>query len=112
MKPARCPDGRQRTERRCPDYLDPSRFAGEIAQRGQRVATFLVYLNEAFEGGETHFVELQRKFRPGAGGALFFYNVDENGAPEPQSLHEGAAPTSGEKWLLSQFIRDKAQSGG
>jgi hypothetical protein len=97
-----------------PDYLDPSlpHYAADIARRGQRVATFLVYLNDAFDGGETRFVELQRNLRPPAGGALFFYNVDERGAPEPLSLHEGLAPTRGEKWLLSQFVRDKPQSGG
>jgi len=97
-----------------PDYLDPAvpQYAAEIARRGQRIATFLVYLNDAFEGGETHFIELRRKFRPPAGGALYFHSVDESGAPDPLSLHEGLPPTQGEKWLLSQFVRDRPQSRG
>ena len=28
-----------------------------------------------------------------------------NGKPDPMTLHAGMAPTSGEKWLFSQWIR-------
>jgi prolyl 4-hydroxylase len=92
------------------DFLEPSpQLDAEIARRGQRPLTFLVYLNDAFEGGETHFIKLDRKMRVGVGDALFFYNVDEAGAPDTRTEHAGAPPTRGEKWLLSQFIRDKDQ---
>ena len=39
------------------DFLDTSvpGFAQEVAAKGQRVATFLVYLNEDYAGGETEF---------------------------------------------------------
>jgi len=95
------------------DFLMPSpQLDAEIAELGQRPLTFLVYLNDAFEGGETHFLKLNRRFRPGVGGALFFRNVDVAGAPDLATEHEGAPPTSGEKWLLSQFIRDKPQLPG
>lgn len=95
------------------DFLSPSpQLNEEIARSGQRPVTFLVYLNGAFEGGETHFIALDKKLRGGIGDALFFYNVDENGAPDPLTEHAGAPPTSGEKWLLSQFIRDRAQLPG
>lgn len=95
------------------DFLTPSpQLNAEIAELGQRPLTFLVYLNDAFEAGETHFLKLGLKLKPPTGGALFFRNVDANGAPDPMTEHEGAAPTSGEKWLLSQFIRDKPQLPG
>lgn len=95
------------------DYLEPShQLNAEIAELGQRPLTFLVYLNDAFEAGETHFLKLDRKLKPPTGGALYFRNVDERGAPDPRTEHEGAPPTSGEKWLLSQFIRDKPQLPG
>jgi prolyl 4-hydroxylase len=93
------------------DYISTS-FSGEIRQRGQRPFTFLVYLNDAFEGGETHFLRIDKKFRGGVGDALFWRNVDANGAPDESTQHAGAPPTSGEKWLLSQFIRDKPQLPG
>jgi prolyl 4-hydroxylase len=97
-----------------PDYLDPSskQLAEEIARGGQRVLTFLIYLNDGFEGGETHFTRLDKRLRGGAGDALFFHSVDEAGAPEPMTEHEGASPTRGEKWLFSQFIRDREQPVG
>jgi prolyl 4-hydroxylase len=95
------------------DFLTPSpQLDEEIRRKGQRPLTFLVYLNDEFDAGETHFIALQKKLRGGQGDALFFYNVDENGAPDPRTQHEGAPPTRGRKWLLSQFIRDKPQLPG
>lgn len=93
------------------DYISPS-FSAEIRQRGQRPFTFLAYLNDGFEGGETHFLPIDRKFRGGVGDALIWRNVDEHGAPDPGAHHAGAPPTKGEKWALSQFIRDKPQLPG
>ncbi len=93
------------------DYISTA-FSAEIRQRGQRPWTFLVYLNDGFEGGETHFLRVDKKLRGGVGDALFWRNVDENGAPDESTQHAGAPPTSGEKWLLSQFIRDKTQLPG
>lgn len=89
------------------DFLDPASrgFADEIAAKGQRVATFLIYLNEGFEGAETDFPLIGRKFKPARGGALQFANVDGAGMPDRSTLHAGLAPLAGEKWLLSQWIR-------
>ncbi len=89
------------------DFLNPRfpTYAREIAERGQRTATFLIYLNDAFEGGETDFPTLGYKFRGKPGDAILFWNVDEAGEPDHDMLHAGAPPTSGEKWLLSQWLR-------
>lgn len=88
------------------DYIATA-YTGEIRRNGQRPATFLVYLNDDFDGGETHFLKLNKKFRGGIGDALFFYNLTAEGLPNEVTMHEGAPPTRGQKWLLSQFIRDK-----
>ncbi|WP_374571495.1 prolyl hydroxylase family protein [Phenylobacterium sp.] len=92
------------------DYLDPTvpGYAADVARRGQRMATFLVYLNAEFEGGETDFPLVGLKFKGAPGEALMFANVDMTGAPDRRTLHEGLPPASGEKWLLSQWIRDRA----
>ncbi|MDE1925687.1 MAG: 2OG-Fe(II) oxygenase, partial [Burkholderiales bacterium] len=91
------------------DYIDPAApgLAAEIEARGQRLATFLVYLNDDFEGGETAFLELGLRHRGRRGDALMFANVDLDGRPDRRSLHAGLAPRAGEKWLLSQWIRDR-----
>ncbi len=92
------------------DFLDAAQpgLAAEVAQRGQRVATFLAYLNADYAGGETDFPRAGLRFKGRTGDALMFANVDLEGRLEPLSLHAGLPPTQGEKWLFSQWIRDRA----
>lgn len=94
------------------DFLDPKQPgpAADIARRGQRIGSFLIYLNEDFEGGETEFPRAGISFRGRAGDALFFTNVTRDGRPDPLTLHSGRPPIRGEKWILSQWIRDRAPS--
>ena len=89
------------------DYLDPA--LPEVAERGQRIVTFLVYLNDGFDGGETDFPRLGLRRKGGTGGALYFGNLDAAGAPDPRTLHAGLPPTRGEKWLFSQWVRNRAR---
>jgi prolyl 4-hydroxylase len=91
------------------DYMDPRHesFRQLMANIGQRDLTFLIYLNDAFEGGETDFPLLNWRYRGGVGDALFFWNVDPAGAVETRLEHAGLPPTSGEKWLFSQWIRSR-----
>lgn len=93
------------------DFLDPGipGHAEEIARAGQRIATALVYLNEAYDGGSTEFPLAGLSYKGRTGDALMFANLDAAGAPERRTLHTGTAPISGEKWLLSQWIRDRAR---
>jgi predicted 2-oxoglutarate/Fe(II)-dependent dioxygenase YbiX len=88
------------------DFLQPGMHE-EIEARGQRVATFLTYLSDDYEGGETEFTELGFKFKARKGDALMFLNVDADGAPDPMSMHAGLPPTRGEKWVLSLWLRGK-----
>jgi hypothetical protein len=98
--------------RRHVDFLDPNLpgLAQDLAEKGQRVATFLTYLNEDFDGAETEFPVLALRWKGRIGDAILFRNVDPSGAPDRRTLHAGRPPTRGEKWLLSQFIRDKVQT--
>jgi prolyl 4-hydroxylase len=89
------------------DFLDPAApgHAHDIASHGQRVATFLLYLNDGYEGGETEFPRLSLKFKGRAGDALLFWNVDNSGAPDQRTVHAGRPTFRGEKWVLSQWLR-------
>lgn len=91
------------------DYFDPAN-AGHAEQLrfGQRIATFLVYLNDDYAGGETAFPRASIDYRGETGDALFIANVDRSGRPDPMTLHAGLPPTAGQKWLFSQWIRDRA----
>ena len=82
--------------------------AAELADRGQRVATALLYLNdEGLEGGETDFPRLGFKYRGRRGDAVLFFNIDAAGKPDRRTLHAGLSPSKGEKWLLTQWFRER-----
>jgi prolyl 4-hydroxylase len=91
------------------DYLDDSLpgYASEVADHGQRVLTFLLYLNDDFEGGETEFPLAGIRHKGAKGDALFFWNVHRDGALDEKTLHAGLPPSFGEKYLLSQWVRNK-----
>jgi prolyl 4-hydroxylase len=73
----------------------------------QRVMTMLVYLNDAYEGGETEFLKTGFKVQGSTGDAILFRNADEAGNPDPDSLHAGLPVTSGVKLLASRWIRQR-----
>jgi hypothetical protein len=93
------------------DFLEPDvpGHVASIERRGQRIATVLLYLNEGYEGGETDFPILQLRRRGRTGGVLAFRNTDAAGWPDRRMFHAGLAPTSGEKWILSQWVRSKPE---
>jgi prolyl 4-hydroxylase len=95
------------------DFVNPNTpdYAQEIARNGQRVMTFLVYLNEDYEGGETDFPKLGVRHKGRRGHGLFFVNAYSDMQPDLRMLHAGRAPTRGEKWIVSQFIRSRPTRG-
>lgn len=95
------------------DFVDPHSthdYAGEIARNGQRMITFLVYLNDDYDGGETDFPELRLRYRGRAGDGIYFVNALADLSPDLRMLHAGMPPTRGEKWLITQFVRSRPAS--
>ena len=60
-----------------------------------------------FEGGETEFPAIHWRNKGAKGDAMFFWNIDGAGKPDRQTVHAGLPPASGEKWLLSQWVRGR-----
>jgi prolyl 4-hydroxylase len=91
------------------DFIDANAadYAAQIHENGQRMITFLLYLNDEYEGGETTFPELGIVNRGQAGGGLYFINAHPDLSPDRRMLHTGSPPTSGQKWIVSQFIVSK-----
>ena len=79
------------------DFVDPASatYATEIAARGQRPVTFLAYLNEDYEGGETVFPRLGVSFKARRGEGLYFVNIDAEGSAG--SAH-GARRAAARRW--------------
>jgi hypothetical protein len=92
------------------DFINPrmASYAEEIATRGERCYTFLTYLNDDYDGGETDFPLLGVRHKARRGDGLLFANALPSGERDPRSMHAGLPPTRGEKWVLSQFVRNRA----
>jgi len=89
------------------DFIDPNLpdYRQQIAQ-GDRVVTFLVYLNDGYGAGQTAFPRLGIDHKGTCGEAVYFVNAG-NGRADTRTLHAGRTPVGGEKWIISQFVRDR-----
>ena len=72
-----------------------------------RALTALIWLNDAFEGGETDFPKINVRVRGGVGDMLVFRNVRDNGDFDERMIHAGLPVTEGVKWMASRWIRTK-----
>jgi prolyl 4-hydroxylase len=86
-----------------------------VSRFGQRVATMICYLSEVEAGGATVFPSAGFEVRPRPGRAVYFTYLDVNGVVDPMSLHAGAPVEAGEKWIVTQWCRERpyraAESG-
>jgi len=70
-------------------------------ESGQRRTTFMIYLNDDYEGGETEFYFLNKKIKPKTGKAILFKNTDEYDNVILQSYHSGNPVINGNKWICT-----------
>jgi prolyl 4-hydroxylase len=73
----------------------------------QRIYTMLVYLNDGYGGGETHFTRTGLTFAGRTGDALLFRNSTLSGEPDEMTQHAGLPVVRGEKYLASRWIRER-----
>jgi prolyl 4-hydroxylase len=75
---------------------------------GQRVATLLVYLNDDFTDGETHFPEYDdlKITAPPGSGILFRPMGSEEAKCHPKALHAGLPISSGVKYVCNAWVRE------
>jgi prolyl 4-hydroxylase len=91
------------------DFVNPKipNYERELNERGQRIATFLVYLNDDYEGGETDFPQLGLRYHGGKRAGLLFSNALPDGKPDLRMVHAGLPPRDNVKWMMTQFIRNR-----
>eukprot|EP00928_Gymnodinium_smaydae_P004369 TRINITY_DN11494_c0_g1_i1.p1 TRINITY_DN11494_c0_g1~~TRINITY_DN11494_c0_g1_i1.p1 ORF type:complete len:624 (+),score=68.46 TRINITY_DN11494_c0_g1_i1:128-1999(+) len=79
---------------------------------GARIATLLMYLSDAKQGGHTVFSDLNISVRPELGSALFFFNLltpgDRTLDGDPKLTH-GACPCVEDKFVLTKWIHERGQ---
>ncbi len=89
------------------DYFDPAHPGTPdiVARGGQRVASFVIYLNTPAEGGGTVFPDAGIEVAAVKGRAVFFSY--DRPHPMTASLHGGAPVLAGEKWVATQWLRER-----
>ena len=87
------------------DWIPPT--GRDFAACGQRIMTALLYLNDEYEGGETHFMAPDVKFKGAPGDVLIFSNVTADGAPDSAARHAGLPVRAGVKWIASKWFRER-----
>ena len=74
---------------------------------GQRLFTFLLYLNSDFIGGQTRFPNIDVIIQPKTGQAIVWRNcLSDVNLIDYDYLHESMSVSSGEKWILVAWIRE------
>ena len=87
------------------DYFEGNQLLEHDGGRGQRTYTFMIYLNDVIEGGETEFPKLNKKFIPKKGTALIWNNLNEDGSLNSNTIHQAHPVLKGEKTVITKWFR-------
>ncbi len=88
-------------------HTDQPYWPGERTRGGQRSWTAMIYLDEPAGGGETHFPNAGFKISPRTGMLLAWNNMNADGSPNPQSMHESLPVTAGIKNIVTKWYRER-----
>jgi prolyl 4-hydroxylase len=91
------------------DFLMPSNKTNResLARSGQRISSLVIYLNDVADGGETIFPEVGLAVTPKKGNAVYFEYANSLHQLDHKSLHAGAAVSTGEKWAVTKWMRER-----
>lgn len=93
------------------DYFENDAYDKHCLSSGNRTHTFMIYLNEVEEGGETNFNALNKSVSPIEGMALSWPNM-KNGEVLSDALHEGSEVKAGKKYIITSWWRENTFSEG
>jgi len=75
--------------------------------QGQRTYTFMIYLNDVEEGGETEFPRLNIKIKPLLGRAIIWNNLLPDGKTNGNTLHQAHPIIKGTKCIITKWFRSR-----
>lgn len=90
------------------DFFEPHEIEEHGGKMGQRTYTFMIYLNDTPEGGETEFLNINTKFSPKAGTAIIWNSLDSHGVTNSHSLHHAHPVLQGNKTIITKWFRSKS----
>jgi prolyl 4-hydroxylase len=93
------------------DTFDKEAYHNHCLSSGQRTWTFMVYLNDVEEGGETDFFVLKKTFTPSKGMAVVWKNSDGADTENPAALHAGLPVKKGKKIIITKWFRENIFNG-
>jgi len=87
---------------------EDNNFCREFEEKGgQRIGTLLLYLNDDFTQGQTHFPDLDLKLKATPGSAIFFRPLgSKDNKCHPKALHAGLPINSGTKYVCNIWVRE------
>jgi len=94
------------------DKNETEKYEKFCSERGNRIGTVLVYLNDVEEGGETGFDSIDKSdepllIKPKKGRLILFKNLNNDGSLNMKSRHAGLPVKKGEKWAFNLWLREK-----
>jgi len=91
------------------DFFDTGQqyWQDQVTMGGQRTWSAMTFLNEPEAGGRTNFPAAGVIIAPKAGNLVIWNNMDEYGAPNPGSLHQGMPVEQGVKYVLTKWYRER-----
>lgn len=89
------------------DYFDPTQpgTPSILTRGGQRIGTFVLYLNTPEQGGGTTFPDVGVTVAAQQGNVVFFSYPQP--IPSTRTLHGGAPVQAGEKWIATKWLRER-----
>ncbi|XP_052085746.1 prolyl 4-hydroxylase subunit alpha-1-like [Mytilus californianus] len=81
----------------------------DLRGTGDRIATWLFYLNDVKVGGATVFPNINTRIPVIQGGAAFWYNLLPSGLTDNRTVHAGCPVVIGSKWVGNKWIREAGQ---
>ncbi|XP_045211382.2 prolyl 4-hydroxylase subunit alpha-2-like isoform X2 [Mercenaria mercenaria] len=92
-------------------HINPVRAEDTVFLRGtgDRVSTWMFYLNDVQAGGATVFLDLNITVPVEKGAAVFWYNIRRNGEIDERTRHAGCPVLIGSKWVANKWIRQHGQ---
>ncbi|KAL2094406.1 hypothetical protein ACEWY4_009125 [Coilia grayii] len=81
----------------------------DLALKGNRIATILIYMSDVRLGGSTVFPDVGAELTPQKGSAVLWYNMLRNGLEDDRTLHAACPVFVGSKWVANKWVRERGQ---